>query len=121
MQADEFINAIKMYVRDAALNDTIASLQSPPGRKPAEYLKQLSKRYKAFSTEEKESIHSMMEYAIHSAIFGFLCVIDGARVIENTEEKGDFTLMYTQAGQSLAEGFVLNKNFDLHDLFNQPD
>jgi hypothetical protein len=51
--------------------------------------------------------------SVETAVFGFLCVLDGVRAIANSADKGSISLLY--------EGVCsvkLNADSDLHDLFN---
>ena len=49
------------------------------------------------------------------AVFGFLCVLDGVRAVENGPDKGTFELRYLKDGSVL-----LNPQDEamLHDLYN---
>ena len=52
--------------------------------------------------------------AAEAAIFGFFCVLDGARFIEDGPEKGDFELYYVKGDDRV----LLNPpGDDLHDIF----
>lgn len=56
--------------------------------------------------------------SVDSGIFGFLCVLDGVRVIEDDETKGDFQLNYIKGSKSLLNAADSPM---LHDLYSDPD
>ena len=59
--------------------------------------------------------HTLIIIALYSIIFGFLCVLDGVRIIEDSEEKGKLLLYYEKNGNRQ----LLNdpKEEYLHDQF----
>ncbi|MEI7376821.1 hypothetical protein [Dickeya chrysanthemi] len=113
MDAEKFVDVIKLVVRDAAIEDTISVLTSPPGRRPSKELVELSNYYNGKNDEEKELINRIIKLASDDAVFGFLCVLDGVRAIEDEEEKGTLSLIYKKN-----EEVILNKDEDLHDYYN---
>ncbi|MDX5631064.1 MULTISPECIES: hypothetical protein [unclassified Brenneria] len=114
MDTQEFIDVLNTVVRDAAVEDTISILESPPGRKPAKELIKLSEFYNKQNEESKLLINKIMKYVADDAVFGMLCVIDGVRAIED-DNKGELILNYQNAKNSTV---TLNANKDLHDIFN---
>jgi len=113
MNSEDFVDALKRYVGDAAIEDTIASLKQPPGRRVLSKERVRSDWYNALSTEEAEHVNSAIATAVHGALFGLLAVLDGARTID--DEGGRFELIYV-ADQRV----VLNdpQAIGLHDLLN---
>jgi len=66
------------------------------------------------SAEDQATLAEALKDAAEGAIFGFFCVLDGARVIEAGPDKGDFELYYVKG----AERVLLNApGDDLHDIF----
>lgn len=115
MNTSKFIEAIKIAVRDAAIDDTIGILESPPGRSPDKNLLKISNFYNQKSDEEKAMINDIIKSAVDDAVFGFLCVLDGDRSIESYDNKGKLELYFTKSG---SEPVHLNNNRDLHDIYN---
>ncbi|CAQ83037.1 MULTISPECIES: hypothetical protein [Photorhabdus] len=113
MNSQLFVDILKLVVRDAAIEDTISILESPPGRKPQRELTELSDFYNEKSKEEKETINKIIRIVADNTLFGILCVIDGVRAIENEENKGELILTYKK--ESIIN---LNKNSNLHDIYN---
>lgn len=113
MNTEKFVDMIKLVVRDAAVEDTISILESPPGRSPERKIVALSNYYNNKSEEERMIINEIMSQAVDEAVFGFLCVLDGVRAIENGESKGTLSLTYKKDVE-----VVLNKDEDLHDFYN---
>jgi len=115
MNSQKFVQAIKLVVRDAAVEDTILTAESPPGRKVPVELKARAEWLKSLPIEQKDFVHSLVKDAVDNAVFGFFCVIDGVRAIEDDPDKGDIELRYVKddvAILSPTEGAML------HDIYN---
>jgi hypothetical protein len=64
--------------------------------------------------EDQAMLAEALNDAAEGAIFGFFCILDGARAIEDGPEKGRFELFYVKGDEKV----LLNpRNDDLHDLF----
>lgn len=115
MDQNEFIDAIKLVVEESSINDIIAILNKPPGRKPSGDLLELSQWYNKLNESDRRFVQRIISKSVFTSIFGFLCVLDGVRAFENGD-KGELKLYYEKNGSSL----LLN-NFDsdfLHELYN---
>ncbi len=116
MNSEDFVAALKRHVRDAAIEDTIANLKQPPGRRvpPKEQIR--SDWYNTLSSEDAAQVNSIIATAVHEALFGLLAIIDGVRTIGDAN--GRFELAYL-ADQRI----VLNDSqaIGLHDLLNVSD
>lgn len=113
MKPEEFVGLIKLVVSDAAISDSIDVITSPPGRKPAKELVDISIFYNRQEQEHKDIIDLIVKKAVEEAVFGFFCVLDGVRAIENGEQKGELSLLYK--GEDSIE---LTAGSDLHDIYN---
>ena len=114
MNSEDFVTAISRYVKDAAIEDTIANLKSPPGRRvpPAERIR--SDWYNALPAADAAQVDGIISAAVHEAVFGRLAVLDGARTVD--DGAGRFELSYLAP-----EGRVLLNDpqaIGLHDLLN---
>lgn len=96
MNASEFVTLIRSEVQDSAADGTILLLQRPPGRRPAPALVSLSQWFNALPEADRQRVREVADMASHGAVFGFLAVLDGARVIEDEPEKGTFELRYVK-------------------------
>jgi hypothetical protein len=114
MNKQEFINSIKEVV----VNDSIKSVESnlirPPGRAPEEKLNTLSKWFNNLNDADRNMVMQVVKESVQTSVFGFLCVLDGVRAIEDGEEKGKLDLYY-EKDEKLT---LLNNQSDeyLHDL-----
>ena len=115
MNPEAFIQALKLVVSDAARNGVLRNLEYPPGRQPAERLVRASQFYKSLSEGQQEQIAAIVEHAIHQAVFGFLCVIDGVRAIESGPDKGRLELRYIREGEVILN--APSRPF-LYELYN---
>lgn len=113
MDSTSFISAIDLTVVNAAVEDVISVLESPPGRKPEDGLAKISAFYRRLNPEEKALVENIVRFSVKESTFGFLCVLDGVRAIENEPDKGELVLTY-KAGTSTR----INGSMDLHDIFN---
>ena len=118
MNNHDFVATIKEAVRDAAITDTIDVLRNPPGRKPSQRMTERAEWYGSLDDEQRRILAGLIGDAVHNAIFGFLCVLDGVRAVESGPVKGTFELRYSKDGVTK----VLNSADEemLHDLFNEP-
>lgn len=118
MNSEEFVAAIKEFVRDSAIDDTIENLEDPPGRKVPEAEKQRSKWFNNLPDEDHNNIKSIVTDAVDEALFGLLAVLDGSRAIEDGDDKGRLLLVH----KGLTEELLNDPNkIGLHDLYNAKD
>ena len=94
MNQEEFIEVIKNSVANAAVLDVIETLKFPPGRRPAERAVKLSTFYNQLSLEQQQQINEIIHIAVDASVFGFLCIIDGVRSINDLENQGSLKLTY---------------------------
>jgi hypothetical protein len=116
MTAEEFVEVIKLQTSDAAVRSTLASLKEPPGRVPKNRQLGLSRWFKGLSEADQRMVGEALREAAEAAVFGFFAVLDGARVFEYEEEKGDLELFHVRG----AERTLLNPKTgpELHDIYN---
>ena len=64
--------------------------------------------------ENRAKIKEIIKESLETAVFGFLCLLDGVRAIESTSTKGRLILTYEKEGQTV----LLNSPDDeyLHNL-----
>ena len=113
MNSEKFVEAVRRHVGDAAIEDTIANLKNPPGRRVPLEERARSDWYNALSPEDAKHVNSIIATAVHESLFGLLAVLDGARTID--DEGGRFELAYFTD-----QRVVLNdpQAIGLHDLLN---
>ncbi|MDD5261890.1 MAG: hypothetical protein PHD76_08595 [Methylacidiphilales bacterium] len=115
MNADEFIDALKIVVHDSAIIGIESSLRKPSGRQPRASLVAASQWFGGLKQEEQEIVRTIVTRSVHAAIFGMLGVLDGVRAIESREEKGQLVLSFEDAS-----GVVRLNNTHgemLHDIY----
>lgn len=118
MNANDFVDAIRSEVRDAAAADVMTLLEHPPGRRPAPELVALSQWFATLSDADKRRIRGIASMASQHATFGFLAVLDGVRVIENDMDRGALELRYVKRDK---ETLLNDPNRPpLHDLLLHP-
>jgi hypothetical protein len=93
-------------------------MRSPPGRRPRAELVALSQWYNDLDADPQRRVHDVVAMAVHSAVFGFLCVLDGVRSIESGGQKGRLELVHITGATRLPLNDASGD--ELHDLFG-PD
>ena len=88
MNRSEFVEAVKHYVRDVAVQDVIAAYLEPPRRSPSRDLVQLSNWYNSQDESEKVMVNRVIKESVDAGLFGFFCVLDGVRALEKPEDRG---------------------------------
>jgi len=115
MDSQEFVDVIRLVVRDSAVSDTLDVLRHVPGRSPRPEDKERSAWYNSLDIEQKRIVAGVIKDAVDSAVFGFLCVLDGVRAIEDAPRKGHLELRYVKDGITLLNTPTGEM---LHDIFN---
>lgn len=115
MNKEEFITGIeKAVTKNLPANIGQLLEHLPKGNKS---LKDLSDWYKSMDISEKKKIEQLIKLAGYHSMFGFLCILDGVRVIEDTIDKGEFELYFAKFGQK--ELINTETGPYLHDLWKE--
>jgi hypothetical protein len=117
MTPSDFVDALKSEVLDEAAAGTISEIKTPSGRRPSDAIRKLSTWFNLLSEADQKAVAEVAAISAHSAVFGFLCVLDGVRVIEDEEPRGEFELNYVQQGKAKVRLNPSSGDF-LHDLLN---
>lgn len=113
MEPKQFVEALKSQCRDSAVQGCVENYISPPGRRPAQALVELSQWFNALAVHDREMVVRAMADSADATLFGVLAVLDGSRTIEQQGEKSVFHLSAHKEGQQ----FVICPGPDnLHDL-----
>lgn len=118
MNNERFVSVIKLVVRDSAIKGVVDNLEHPPGRRPPAELLRQSEWFKQLDEAERQNVVGIVRDAVNHAVFGFLCVLDGVRIIEDGEDQGELLLIYRKDGDTLLNDFA---DVCLHDLYNESD
>jgi hypothetical protein len=113
MTPENFVEALKTECRDSAVEGCVDALLSPPGRRPAAELLELSRWFNSLGEADRTNVIGAMRQAAHETLLGVLCVIDGVRVIEGLGEKSEFRLTATHSSQ--VSTIAPSRQF-LHDI-----
>ena len=96
MNESEFVAAIRLVVEKSAVEDCLNTYREPPGRNPSAELVQLSKWYETLSETDQSMVRKAMQDVAQAAVFGFFCVLDGVRAIEDGPHKGSLELWHAK-------------------------
>ncbi len=118
MNGREFVEAVKLSVRDSAITSTIRQISDPSGRQVPRKQRIRADWFNSLDKADQDMVKSVIQEAVHQAVFGMLAVLDGVRPIEDAGEKGCLELWYIGKEKKL-----LNKKNKilLHDLYNVND
>lgn len=108
MNADEFVEDIRLTVYRSAIDGTLRQLARPAGRKPRPDVAELSAWFNTLTPEDRERVAALVRRAVYQAIFGVMTALDGVKVIDDAG-----TEFYLRTG----DGTLLNEGHDLHELF----
>ena len=116
MNSEEFVFIIKQVVEKNTIGDVLTNLVQTSGRSVDYKSKYLSEWYKDLDTEGKECVSQIIRESVSATLFGFFCVLDGVRAIENDTDKGTLELYFSKNGDKV----LLNdfNNEFLHDIYN---
>ena len=93
MDSQQFVELLRTLVRDSAASEELSILQDPPGKRPSPDVQERSKWYHSLDENQKRILSSVILDVADRAVFGFLCVLDGVRAIENSN-RGRLELRY---------------------------
>lgn len=120
MNAEQFVEAIRLYVADSVIDSIPEMLQAPPGRKPAAQLIKSSEWFKSLDSQNREQVMIVVAKAVHDTIFSFMCVLDGASVID--EQHSEFRLLCVNPSNgSSVQLSGSDENDSLHELYKALD
>jgi hypothetical protein len=83
------------------LTSLVSVLGNPPGRRPRAELLEQSAWYNSLQDDQKRILSSIILDVADRAVFGFLCVLDGVRAIDDNADKGRLELRYIKNGSTL--------------------
>jgi hypothetical protein len=90
MKAQEFVDAVRTLVMDAAVEDTVSLLEKPPGKKPQQELVELSRWWHGLPDADRVFAKRMLAFAARQAVFGLFSVLDGARSVTRSNAATDY-------------------------------
>ena len=94
MKSEAFIKSIKTNVHDSSVSGVVETLTHPSGRKPPKRVAELSAWFCSLSASDRARVEQVIQFAVHSSIFGLLAVVDGVRAVEGGHADGSFELSY---------------------------
>ncbi|WP_143006778.1 hypothetical protein [Aquimonas voraii] len=83
MTPESFVAGLVEIVHEASVSDTLEMLHAgPSGRRPPRRLAELSEWYQGLPSADQTRVREVLELAVHSTLFGTLCVLDGSRMLD---------------------------------------
>lgn len=115
MTKEEFISTIKEVVVEESIKSIQANLTKPSGRSPQKKYIIQSEWFNRLQNEDRKLLMEVVRETAETTVFGFLCVLDGVRAIEDSKPKGQLNLYYQKGEKEI----LLNASDEtyLHDLF----
>src|SRR5687768_12628173 len=94
MNTESFVTSVKEVVRNPAIDGVQETLENPPGRSPNKTILELSAWYKTLSETDRSRVKQIVEKSVDSALFGFLCLIDGVTSFDPDGNDGTVEVLY---------------------------
>jgi hypothetical protein len=115
MNSNEFVEVIDLVVVNTTIKAVKRNITTPAGRNPQQKYLTMSAFYNNLSEDQKANVDMIIKESVQSAVFQFLCVLDGVTAIEGAD-KGELKLYYERNGES---NLINDPSVDLHDLMNR--
>jgi hypothetical protein len=115
MKSNEFVEVIDLVIVKATIKAVKQNITTPAGRSPQQKYLTMSAFYNNLSEDQKVSVDLIIKESVESAVFQFLCVLDGVIAIEDAD-KGELKLYYERNSKS---NLINDPSIDLHDLMNR--
>jgi hypothetical protein len=115
MTREEFIKGISISVQESAVKTVIHELTASGHARPN---MQRVAWYSSLPPHDREQVVEVVRFAVDMALFGFLCVLDGVRTFEDSRDKGDLRLVYTNVNGAVEVQLNGSGGNDLHDIFH---
>jgi hypothetical protein len=94
MDANLFVELVEKWGFTSAIKATLKNMTSPPTSNAE--LVELSRWFNGLELSSQRMTERAVVRGAAHAIFGFLCIIDGARAIEPGPDKGHLELFYVK-------------------------
>lgn len=118
MNNESFVEAIRLLVRDASIDDVLENVADPPGRKPPEKLVKLSEWFNSLDDFGKGMVKSIISESVDMGVFSFLAILDGVRKFDDSPNS---FLKLEYVNESSAT-LINDPNREyLHDIFNREE
>jgi hypothetical protein len=114
MTPERFIEALRKSVLQEAVGDVFSLLEQPPGRSPSPELVEASSWFRALGPEDRGHLAKALGLMSRHVMFGALAVLDGARVVDGEEPRGQFRLVFRRGDQEWE--LVGGRSPPLHEL-----
>ena len=113
MTREEFVEAVKLHVRNSAVDDVISNLHNPPGRRVSPEERVRSDWYNKLSNVDVVHVNDIISLATHASLFGLFAAFDGVRKI--VDDPGIFEVAYVGEKRVLLND---PQSIGLHELLN---
>jgi hypothetical protein len=116
--SEEFVAAVQNAAFDSAVKGTTTRLKDgPAGRRPQPRATALGHWFNQLRGADQQMVVECVRDAAHAAVFGFLCILDGVRVIDDPPHA---ELRLTATGERGITSTLASSSepFELHDEFN---
>jgi hypothetical protein len=119
LDRERFVELLIDHVRAPAIEGTVATLKDPPGRAPNPQVIELSAWFNGLAESDRAFVTRAMTDAVDSALFGFLCMLDGARSVN--PQPGMLQRLVLRAELDNGREQLLSTHDEpeeLHDIYN---
>jgi len=119
MTSQEFVDFVRTRAAESAATSILENAETPPGDPPFVQWCEINRWYKQLDAQSMEKLRFLINEATKGAIFGFLCILDGVRVVSSEQVppiNGEFVLEFrTKENSNRLNAGWIDGPF-LHDL-----
>ncbi|MEM9422670.1 MAG: hypothetical protein AAF986_09220, partial [Pseudomonadota bacterium] len=112
---EEFVKGLRLAVTEGTASQVLSDAADPSGRNVTSRRRDISAWLKSLDHDTKLMLEELLYEAADSAVFGFLCALDGVRKVTNDE--GNFELRFVTTTSSTVITRTDDQDEDLHDVY----
>lgn len=116
MDTRQFVKAIRSYAGDIATKSIAEDLKDEPSPGWPDSLRSEARWFSSLTADDQARALAVAARAVDAALFGLFCILDGARSVERSSERGEFRVVYVKGGivRELSNPQVL-----LHEIYRE--
>jgi hypothetical protein len=99
MEPDSFVRALGTIVLDGTVPGLLQHIREPPGRKPPDWLVELSAWMNSLDDEAQTILVKIVEMAAVEGAGSLLAVLDGSMSFDESRPPGELELSYVRQGE----------------------
>jgi hypothetical protein len=82
MDKQQFVNALRLHAATMGADSTLRQWEAPAGRSPGQLALDRSRWFTGLADDDRAMVAALAHDAADAALFGVLCILDGARRVD---------------------------------------